>query len=191
MTTSSTLDLYDASALLRRALATFSFLPPSHLTGFSTYLQTLMPSSCGPHLTLHFALMASQNTIQALITALSKTAAHAVQIVNARRAAERTTHSLGRAAASRWPLGLLDDTRQRLYDEKEEKARKARGVVDGLGKELRYSQQVVAGELAGWQEMHVRMSRQVLREFARGMVVLERAKLQGTERALRNIRDAL
>ena len=185
-------DLYDATWLLHRALLTLAFLPHGHLAGFGSYLQALEPSSSSLHLTLHSSLLASQSTIQALITALSKPAAQVVRIAEARRAAaEKTTSTLGRAAAaSRWPLGFLDDTRQRLAGDKEAKARRARELVDSLGKELRYSQQVVASELAGWQEMHVRMSRRAMGEFARNMLVLERSRLAGVERALRRIREA-
>jgi hypothetical protein len=103
----------------------------------------------------------------------------------AKREADRNFNSLNK---SRWPLGLLDDTRQRLYDEKEERARKSRDEAANLAKELRFTQQTVAGELAGWQDLHEKMGRQALREFVRGMVVQERMKLDGMLRAIRRVR---
>lgn len=66
--------------------------------------------------------------------------------------------------------------------EKEEKEK------EGLERELRYSQQVVAGELAGWQEWKVGREREGVRELARGMVVLEKQRLDGMRRALRALR---
>ena len=66
--------------------------------------------------------------------------------------------------------------------EKEEKEK------EGLERELRYSQQVVAGELAGWQEWKVRREREGVRELARGMLVLEKQRLDGMRRALRALR---
>ena len=66
--------------------------------------------------------------------------------------------------------------------EKEEKEK------EGLERELRYSQQVVAGELAGWQEWKVQREREGVRELVRGMVVLEKQRLDGMRRALRAMR---
>lgn len=66
--------------------------------------------------------------------------------------------------------------------EKEEKEK------EGLERELRYSQQVVAGELAGWQEWKVQREREGVRELVRGMVVLEKQRLDGMLRALRALR---
>jgi hypothetical protein len=57
-----------------------------------------------------------------------------------------------------------------------------------LGKELRYTQQVVASELAGWQEWRAREARRAVRDLVRGMVVRERARLEGMERAARRLR---
>jgi hypothetical protein len=68
------------------------------------------------------------------------------------------------------------------------KAAKARGELDSLGCELRYTQQTVASELAGWQEQHVRAVREGLRRLAKGMVVRESARLEGMKRALREVR---
>lgn len=84
---------------------------------------------------------------------------------------------------------MLDETRQRMNEEKEEKARRSEDEAGRLGRELRYAQQVVAGELAGWRDMHERMGRRAVRELARGMVVGERMRLEGMERALRVVRE--
>jgi hypothetical protein len=75
-----------------------------------------------------------------------------------------------------------------MNDEKGEKARRLTEEVRYLSKELRYTQQTVASELAGWQNMHERMGRRAIREFARGMVVQERARMDGLMRALRKVR---
>lgn len=60
--------------------------------------------------------------------------------------------------------------------------------ADGLAKELRYTQQVVASELAGWQEVHERMGRKAVRDLARGMLIKERTALEGMQRAIRKLR---
>lgn len=46
----------------------------------------------------------------------------------------------------------------------------------------------VASELAAWQSMHDQTGKHVIREYVRGMVVLERNKLDGMMRALRKVR---
>ena len=76
-----------------------------------------------------------------------------------------------------------------MNEEKEEKARRSEDEAGRLGRELRYAQQTVAGELAGWRDMHERMGRRAVRELARGMVVGERMRLEGMVRALRVVRE--
>jgi len=84
-------------------------------------------------------------------------------------------------------LGLLDDTRQRIDREKEEKVRRSEEDIRSEKKELRYTQQVVAGELAGWQEWRAKTARRAVRELVKGMVVQERTRLEGIQRALRKV----
>lgn len=82
----------------------------------------------------------------------------------------------------------MDEARQRIDREKEERVRKGEEERVELEKELRYTQQVVASELAGWQEWRVKTARRAVRDLVRGMVVRERARLEGMERALRRLR---
>lgn len=67
--------------------------------------------------------------------------------------------------------------------------RAGQAEVNNLSRELRYTQQTVAMELAGWQEMHERMGRRAIRELARGMVVVEKMRLEGMKRALRKLSE--
>ncbi|KAI5462898.1 hypothetical protein BGZ63DRAFT_354046 [Mariannaea sp. PMI_226] len=180
-------DMYDASVLLHRVVCTLPFLPPSHIDAFETYVRSIVPTQSNAQGTLHSTFLALQSTVQALLASLSRPPNIISQMRAAKREADRNYNSLNR---SRWPLGLLDDTRQRLYDEKEERARKSREEAANLARELRYTQQTVAGELAGWQDLHDKMGRRAIREFARGMVVQERMKLDGMMRALRKVRTA-
>ncbi|ROW11212.1 hypothetical protein VMCG_01303 [Cytospora schulzeri] len=178
-------DLYDSSVLLHRAMATLAFLPSSHLTAFETYVRALSPTTLNPHAIFHSTLLALQSTIDAILAALSRPPRVINQINMSRRTVERNYSSLSRS--TRWPLGLLDDTRQRLNEEREERMRAGQVEVDNLSRELRYTQQTVAMELAGWQEMHEKMGRRAIRELARGMVVVEKMRLEGMRRALRKL----
>ncbi|KAG9594113.1 hypothetical protein KCV01_g10404, partial [Aureobasidium melanogenum] len=105
----------------------------------------------------------------------------------ARRNIERALGSLSRQ--SRWTpnIGLFDETRRSIAAEAEEKATKAQGELDSLGSELRYTQQTVAAELAGWQEQHVKFGKRMLKDLAKGMVVKEKARLESMKRALREL----
>ncbi|KAI1100710.1 VPS9 domain-containing protein [Jackrogersella minutella] len=180
-------DLYDAASIISREVSNLAFLPQSHISAFDAYVCTLNPPQSSPSYVFHNSFLALQSTIQAMLTSLSRPPQLVTQIMSARKAIERNYNSVSRS--TRWPLGLLDETRQRLNDEKEEKARRAQTEVDTLSKELRYTQQTVASELAGWEEMHERMGRRAIREFARGMLVLERERLRGLHRAQRKLQN--
>ncbi|KAK2681413.1 hypothetical protein RAB80_003206 [Fusarium oxysporum f. sp. vasinfectum] len=158
-------DMYDSSVLLHRAVSTLQFLPPRYIDAFETYVRSIVPTQSNAQANLHSSFLALQSTVQALLASLSRPPSIISQMRAAKREADRNFNSLNK---SRWPLGLLDDTRQRLYDEKEERARKSREEAANLARELRYTQQTVAGELAGWQELHEKMGRHAIREFVGG-----------------------
>ncbi|KAK4152447.1 hypothetical protein C8A00DRAFT_34863 [Chaetomidium leptoderma] len=181
-------DLHESSALFSRTLATLPFLPQSHITAFTTYVRALAPSQSSPTATFFTTFLTLYNNVESVLKALARPPQTVSRIHAVRRDAERSYNSLSRA--SRWPLGLslpavLDESRQRLNEEKEERARRSEGDAERLCRELRYAQQTVAGELAGWRDMHERMGRRAIRELARGMVVGERMRLEGMVRALR------
>lgn len=179
-------DLHDASQILSRALATLPFLPPSHLAAFDVYVRSLQPSQSAPHTIFFSTLLALFANVEAILRALARPPQTIAKITAVRREAERNYSSLNRS--SRWPLGLLDETRLRLNEEREEKARRGERDAQRLARELRYTQQTVAGELAGWRDVHERMGRRAIREYARGMLTAERMRLEGMHRALRRVR---
>ncbi|KAH7367060.1 hypothetical protein B0T11DRAFT_274616 [Plectosphaerella cucumerina] len=181
-------DLFDASSLLQRAVATFEFLPRSHIAALESYVRVLAPSQLSANAVFHNTLLASQSTIQAILLSLSRPPALINQMAVTRKSIERNYNSVNRSP--RWPLGLLDDSRQRSNEEKEEKARQAQEELDDLGRELRSTQQVVAGELAGFHDLHEKMGRKAIREFARSTLVQERQRLEGMMRALRRLKES-
>ncbi|EGX96080.1 VPS9 domain protein [Cordyceps militaris CM01] len=180
-----TADIYDSLVLLHRGASGLIFLPKSHITALEMYARAMQPTQSSPHTTLHTTLIAVQSTVQALLSALGRPTTLVAQIINAKREADRNQGSIGRS--SRWPLGLLDDTRQRLQEEKEKKAQKWREEASYMARELRYTQQTVAAELAGWQNIHDTMVRRALRDYGRCMLLQEKMKLEGMARALRVI----
>jgi hypothetical protein len=134
----------------------------------------------------HSTILSIHSTIIAMLLSLSRPTSLISSINTSRKAIERSYNSLSRS--TRWPLGLLDETRQRLNEEKEDKVRRTREEVGEVGRELRYTQQVVAAELAGWQELHENMGRKAIRELAKGMLIKERTTLEGMKRAMRKLK---
>lgn len=58
-----------------------------------------------------------------------------------------------------------------------------------VGCELTYTQQTVAGELAGWQELHGKLGKRAIRALAERMVVSEKDRLESMKRAVRAVVD--
>ena len=121
-----------------------------------------------------------------MLLALSRPTSLISTITTSRKAIERSYNSLSRS--TRWPLGLLDETRQRLNEEKEDKVRKAKEETEVLGRELRYTQQVVASELAGWQDLHEKMGRRAIKDLGKGMLIREKTTLEGMRRAIQRLK---
>jgi hypothetical protein len=172
--------------LSTKAISSLTFLPQTHISALEGYLQTYTPSTASPYATFHSTILSMHGTIIAMLLALSRPISLANAITNSRKAIERSSNSLSRS--TRWPLGLLDETRQRLNEEKEDKVRKARDEVAELGRELRYTQEVVSAELAGWEDMHEKMGRKAIKDLARGMLIKERSALEGLRRAQRKLK---
>jgi hypothetical protein len=131
-------------------------------------------------------MLSIHSTIIAMLLSLSRPTTLIQSINTSRKSIERSYNSLSRS--TRWPLGLLDETRQRLNEEKEEKVRKTQEECEEVGRELRYTQQVVASELAGWQDLHEKLGKKALRELAKGMIIRERTALEGMTRAIRKLK---
>lgn len=181
-------DMSELQAFASTALSTLTFLPQGHKTAFDRYSKTSIPSESSPIVSLHYAMHSITATTTAILMALNRPAHLIGSMEQAQRSIDRQLGSLSRQ--SRWTpnIGIFDDTRRALEKEATEKAGKASRELEGLGSELRYTQQTVAAELAGWQEEHVRAGRNMLKAFARGMVVQERARLESMKRALRELR---
>ncbi|KAF2223077.1 hypothetical protein BDZ85DRAFT_319363 [Elsinoe ampelina] len=181
-------DLSDLARFSSAALSTITFLPPKYKTAFERYTKTLAQTESSPVTAFYYALHSIGSTSTALLVALNRPTHLIGSMESAKRTLDRALGSLSRQ--SRWTpnIGFFDETRKAIADQAQEQADKTRRELETLGSELRYTQQTVAAEMAGWQEQHVREGRRVLRELARGMVVRERDRLDGMKRALRELR---
>ena len=179
-------DLHNAWHLASRAISTLEGLPATHTSALAAYVQCLAPPSTSPYSAFHSTILSIHSTIIAMLLSLSRPTSLISSINSSRKTIERNYNSLSRS--TRWPLGLLDETRQRLNEEKEDKMRRTKEEADELGRELRYTQQVVAGELAGWQDLHEKMGRKAIRDLAKGMLIKERTTLECMKRAMRKLK---
>ncbi|KAF2266793.1 hypothetical protein CC78DRAFT_491158 [Lojkania enalia] len=178
-------DLTDAARLANTAIHSLDFLPEQHLRAMERYTKTLTQSEASPMAGFYYSMHAVSSTITAILNALNRPSSLILSMSVAQKAVDR--HYLSIRRSDRWPLGLLDDARSRLQRDAQEKMDRAIEELEGLGRELRYTQQVVASELASWQEGRVNMGRKALKELARRMVVVEKARLESMRRAVREL----
>ena len=182
---SASSDLNDAAKIANTALHSLTFLPAKHLKALDRYTQTLKQSDASPMSGFYYSMHAISSTITAILTALSRPSTLITSMSATQKAIDR--HNLSVRRSDRWPLGLLDDARSRVQRDAQDKMDKSKIELEDLGRELRYTQQVVAQELASWQENRVETGRTALRDLARRMCVVERARLESMKRAVREL----
>lgn len=182
---SSAIDLNDAAKLANTAVQSLKFLPEQHLKAFERYIKTLANSEASPTAGFYYSMHSISSTITAILASFSRPST----IISNMSATQKTIdrHNLSVRRSDRWPLGLLDDARSRVQRDAQEKMDKSQAELEGLARELRYTQQVVAQELASWQETRVDMGKRALKELARKMVVTEKARLDSMKRAVREL----
>jgi len=73
--------------------------------------------------------------------------------------------------------------------ETEDKIIRGEIEIDRLGRELRYTQEIVFGELAGWTSWREAWGKEEIKKLARNTVIKERERLRCMERALRALRE--
>ena len=82
-------------------------------------------------------------------------------------------------------MGLLDETRKGIHAEAQDRAMKSKDELRAVRCELSYTQQTVAGELAGWQDLHAKLGKRAIRALAEQMIVREKDRLESMRRAMR------
>ena len=171
--------------LATKSLSTLAFLPQSHISSFTRYASTTTPYESDPFKLFHQDLQAVSSTILAILSSLARPQTLIASLQATQKAIDRHTGSLRRS--DRWPLGLLDETRKGIHLDAQERMEKSKDELRTIGCELRYTQQTVAGELAGWQDLHGRMAKRAIRRLVSGMVVREKDRLDGMKRAVRGL----
>ncbi|KAJ9646291.1 uncharacterized protein PV06_02102 [Exophiala oligosperma] len=83
-----------------------------------------------------------------------------------------------------------EESKAKAKRDVEKKIAKNEIEVDMLGRELRYTQEVVVSELAGWTTWRESWGKEEVKRLASAMVVRERERLNGMQRALRALKEA-
>ena len=179
--------MFTAVDLATKHLSTLPFLPQAHITAFSRYAKTLAPPESDPYKMLHADLLTISSTLLAILSSLSRPYSLINSIQASQKALDRHRNSLRRS--DRWPLGLLEETRKQAALDAQDRLGKAQEELRVTGCELRYTQQTVAAELAGWQDLHGKMAKRAVKKLARNMVVKEKDRLEAMRRALRGVVD--
>jgi hypothetical protein len=180
-------DLAEAQMLASSALSTIACLPQPYITAFERYTKVFQPSEASPLNGFYYALHSIQSSSSAIQIATNRPTYLIGSMAQAQRAIDRSKNSVSRS--NRWTpnIGIFEDAKRAVAMEAWDKAAKARGELESLGCELNYTQQTIAGELAAWQDEHVRSGRATLKKLARESIVREKARLEGMKRALREI----
>lgn len=182
-----TVDLTVAFDLCKHHVSMLGFLPAAHGAAFSRLAMALHLEESDPYKNFHQDLQVIMLTILAMLSALSRPHSLIASLQNIQKNIDRHMSSLRRS--DRWPLGLLDDTRKGIHAEAQERVDKSKEELRGMSCELRYTQQTVAGELAGWQDLHAKLGRRAIKGLAERMVVREKCRLEGMKRAMRELQQ--
>lgn len=181
-------DFSEASMMSSSALSSLLFLPLDYLSAYERYTKTLIPTEASPLAGLYYSLHSMHSTSIAVQVATDRPAYLIGSMAQAQRAIDKSKNSISRS--NRWTpnIGLFEDAKKAVALDAWDKAAKARRELETLGCELRYTQQTIAGELATWQDEHIKGGRAMLRRLAKDTITKERAKLEGMRRALRQIK---
>lgn len=193
-------NLLEAHSLLLFHVDRIGFLPSTHHTALKRHAAALHSNSESSPLSMfHYHMHSSLTNIDGLLASLARPGSIIASMRSSAEQIAKHEAAAQRARNQRWPsaLGLLDDARRRLVDDGLTKAEKARVEMENQGRELAYTQGVVAAELAGFWEMRAKTRgkgldaavnvREGLRVFARESLLREKERLGRLRRILRMI----
>lgn len=195
-TTDVTESLYLAANLLSTLGPPSTTLPKKYTEAFGKFASILYTEPPSSPLVVYTAAMSSfQTTVSAMQNVLVRPSSLANQIRGAQKALERHRNSLAASSTPRkgpFHINLpgMEESRQRTMRDTEKTIIETEMEIESRGKELRYTQEVVLGELAGWTSWREQWGRNEIRRFARATLVKERERLKNMQRELDKLRKA-
>ena len=191
-------DVAEAASLAGIAIASLASpsptLPKAHADAAIKFasLLTSEPAS-SPLLTFVAGFAAFQSTVMAVQTSLMKPSTLISRISSTRRSVEKARQSLTNSSLpKKGPFNnFLGMEENRLKSMKDSNRRIIEGEVDisKLGRELRYTQEIVVGELAGWTSWRSGYGKEEIKRYVKHTVVKERERLRGMQRTLEALKE--
>ena len=191
-------DVAEAAGLAGSAIASLASpsptLPKAHADAAIKFasLLTSEPAS-SPLLTFVAGFAAFQSTVMAVQTSLMKPSTLISRITSTRRSVEKAKQSLtNNSLPKKGPFNnFLGMEENRLKSMKDSNRRIIEGEVDisKLGRELRYTQEIVVGELAGWTSWRSGYGKEEIKRYVKHTVVKERERLRGMQRTLEALKE--
>lgn len=131
------------------------------------------------------------STISALQTSFMRPTALISQLTATTRSVERHRANLtSQSLPRKFNFPGMEESRFRSMKDTEAKIGQGEREVERLSRELRWTSEVVVGELAGWTAWRETVGREAVKRFARDMVVKEKERGKRLERCLRALREA-
>jgi small subunit ribosomal protein S11 len=142
------------------------------------------------------SLQSFQSTIVAVQSALLKPSALIDKITSAQKQIERDRSNLANNSVPRkgllknvnLPFPGTEESRLKAVKDTERKVVERGREVERLGRELKYTSEVVVGELAGWNDWREVWGREEVKRMVRQTVVLERERLKAMQREMRALK---
>ncbi len=189
-------DLTEALTIFAAACSTLGppsdALPEAYTAAVTRYASLMAtPTDSLPLKGFVESVTGFSSTISALQTSFMRPIAVITQLNTSTRSVERLRSSLmSQSLPRKFNFPGMEESRYRSM--KETEAKIAQGEKDGerMSRELRWTTEVVVGELAGWTAWRERVGREAVKRFVTEMVVKEKERGKGLERCLRALRAA-
>jgi len=193
-------DVADAMGLAASGISSLGppsiALPKTHTDALTKFAALMQSEPASSPITLYLSGLASfHSTILAVQTSLLKPSTLISQITSSQRSLEKSRQSLlSNSVQKKGPFNitfpLSEENRLKSMKDAERSIMDNEVLIDKLGRELRYTQEGVMGELAGWTSWRAGFGKEEIKRLVRGSVIRERERLRGMERVLRGLKEA-
>ena len=193
-------DLTEAYSLAAQGVESLGFpslkpLPKLYIDAFNKFARLVETEPASSPLTVYLGgLRSFYESVTAVQTALTKPSSLTSRILAAKKRIEKDKQALlNNSTPKKGPfnLNLPGMEENRLKSMKDAEKRIIIGEADAhtLGRELRYANEVVVGELAGWTTWKGELGKEEVKRYVKSMVIKERERLRGMQRVLRSLKE--
>ena len=193
-------DLADAYGLAAKGVETLGVpslepLPKEYTDAFSKFASLTQTEPASSPLTVYLGgLRSFYETSTAVQTSLTKPLTLTSRITAAKRRMDKDRQSLvNNSTPKKGPFNLnlpgMEESRLKSIKDAEKRIIEGEIEIQARGKELRYTNEVVVGELAGWTTWKGELGKEEVKRYVKGMVIKERERLKGMQRVLRSLKE--